>query len=88
MKPITKYSTSIISASRIPYILNNAFRIAVSERPGAVAIELPEDIAAEEVENPDLNISNEKIRRPIIDEKAINRLKEELEKAKSPIILI
>lgn len=88
MKPITKYSTSIVSASRIPYILNNAFRIAVSERPGAVAIELPEDIAAEEVENPDLNISNEKIRRPIIDEKAINRLKEELEKAKSPIILI
>jgi hypothetical protein len=40
------------------------------------------------VENPELNISNEKIRRPIIDEKSIKRLKEELEKAKSPIILI
>jgi acetolactate synthase I/II/III large subunit len=88
MKPITKFSTSIISSSRIPYILNNAFRIATSERPWAVAIELPEDIAAEEVENPELNISNEKIRRPIIDEKSIKRLKEELEKAKSPIILI
>lgn len=88
MKPITKYATSIVSGNKIPYILENAFRIATSERPGAVAIELPEDIAAEEVENPNLNISVEKIRRPIIDEKAIALLVQELQKAKSPIILV
>jgi acetolactate synthase-1/2/3 large subunit len=45
MKPITKYATTIVSPSRITYTLNNAFNIAKSERPGAVAIELPEDIA-------------------------------------------
>jgi thiamine pyrophosphate-dependent acetolactate synthase large subunit-like protein len=33
MKPITKYATTIVSGSRIPYILNNAFNRAVSERP-------------------------------------------------------
>jgi acetolactate synthase I/II/III large subunit len=33
MKPITKYSTSIISGVKIPYILQNAFKIAISERP-------------------------------------------------------
>ncbi|MDP5039178.1 MAG: acetolactate synthase large subunit [Candidatus Gracilibacteria bacterium] len=88
MKPITKFSSSIVSGDRIPYILNNAFRIAKSERPGAVAIEFPEDIAAENV---DVNLENyniQKIRRPIIDEKSILILKKELESAKSPIILI
>lgn len=33
-------------------------------------------------------MTNEKIRRPIIDEKSILRLKKELEHAKKPIILI
>ncbi|MDD5769481.1 MAG: acetolactate synthase large subunit [Candidatus Gracilibacteria bacterium] len=88
MKPITKYATTIISGNKIPHILHNAFKIATSERPGAVAVELPEDIAGEFVENPELIISNEKVRRPIIDEKSILILKEELQKAKSPIILI
>lgn len=88
MKPITKYATSIVSANKIPYVLENAFRIAVSERPWAVHIELPEDIASEMVENPNLNISGEKIRRPMIDEKSILRLKKELELAKTPIILV
>lgn len=88
MKPITKYATTLVSWNKIPYVLDNAFRIATSERPGAVAIELPEDIAAEMVENPNLNISVEKIRRPIIDEKAIALLVQELQKAKSPIILV
>jgi acetolactate synthase-1/2/3 large subunit len=45
MKPISKFATSIVSPSRIQFTLNNAFNIAKSERPGAVAIELPEDIA-------------------------------------------
>lgn len=88
MKPITKYATSIVSGNKIPYIVNNSFRIATSERPWAVHIELPEDIAWEEIENFNLEISNEKIRRPIIDEKSLIKLKWELEKSKQPIILI
>ena len=88
MKPITKYATSIVSGSRIPYILHNAFRIAVSERPGAVHIELPEDIAGEMVDDIEVEISNEKVRRPVIDEKSLSKLKNELQNAKTPIILI
>jgi thiamine pyrophosphate enzyme-like TPP-binding len=68
MKSITKFATTVVSASRIPYILINAFKDATSERPGAVHIELPEDIAREEVDEiPDIFL--EKIRRPIVDEK-------------------
>ena len=88
MKPITKYSKEIVSSSDISYILNNAIRIATEERPWAVAIELPEDIANEDVKIKDYIKFDNKIRRPIIDKKMLLILKEELEKSKSPMILI
>jgi len=90
MTPITKYATSIVSWNRIPYILENAFRIAEEEKPGAVHIELPEDIAAEEVETEYsiTDLATRKIRRPVIDSKSLQTLISELESARSPIILI
>src|SRR5512140_233135 len=45
MRPITKQSLSIVAPSMIPTIVRNAFRLAQAERPGAVHIELPEDVA-------------------------------------------
>lgn len=47
-KPITKWATSILSADTIPEVIAKAFKIATSGRPGAVLIELPEDIAAQD----------------------------------------
>lgn len=90
MKPITKYATSIPSWVRIPYTLENAFRIAEEEKPGAVCIELPEDIAAEEVPEDFslVNLGTQKERRPVVDRKWVEDLISEIEKAKSPIILI
>ncbi len=90
MKPVTKFSTSIVSGERIPYILENAFRIAEDEKPGAVHIELPEDIAGEQVEEKYslVDLKTQKLRRPVVDYKSIPLLIRELEKAKSPIILI
>ena len=90
MKPVTKHAISIVSGERIPYILENAFRIAEDEKPWAVHLELPEDIAAEEVaENfAQIDLKTHKIRRPEIDEKAIILVKQELEKAKCPIVLV
>jgi acetolactate synthase-1/2/3 large subunit len=48
MRPLTKQSQQIVSASSIPTLVRNAFRVAVEERPGPVHLELPEDVAAEE----------------------------------------
>jgi acetolactate synthase I/II/III large subunit len=48
MRPLTKQSQQIVSASAIPTLVRNAFRIAAEERPGPVHLELPEDVAAEE----------------------------------------
>lgn len=50
MKPITKMARQIVSASSIPTIVRDAFRVATEERPGPVLLELPEDIASEEAE--------------------------------------
>src|SRR5208337_2944691 len=47
MKPLTKLSRQIVSASLIPTLVREAFRVAEEERPGPVHLELPEDIAAE-----------------------------------------
>lgn len=88
MRPITKYATTIISGSRIPSLIHNAWKIARSERPGVVAIEFPEDIASEEVSVEDISAHLEKIRRPVIDDKMLAKLISEIEKAKRPIILI
>ena len=90
MKPVTKHAISIVSGERIPYILENAFRIAEDEKPGAVHLELPEDIAGEDVpaKYSLIDLGTCKIRRPVADYKAIPELIQEIQKAKSPIILV
>lgn len=90
MKPVTKYAMSVVSGERIPYILENAFRIAEEEKPGAVHLELPEDIAGEEVleEFSLIHLETRKVRRPVPDYKMIPELIVELEDAKAPIILV
>src|SRR5438309_7928003 len=50
MRPLTKMAQQIVSASSIPTIVRDAFRVATEERPGPVLLELPEDIAAEEAD--------------------------------------
>lgn len=49
MHPLTKYTKQVTHGAHVPSIVREAFRLAQEERPGAVHIELPEDIAAEEV---------------------------------------
>src|SRR5881394_1979444 len=50
MKPLTKYTRQIVSADNIPARVRESFRRAVEERPGAVHLELPEDIARDETD--------------------------------------
>ena len=50
MQPLTKYTRQIVSADSIPARVREAFRRAEEERPGAVHLELPEDIAHDEVD--------------------------------------
>lgn len=85
-KPVTKFTKQIIHAAAIPATVREAFRLAEEERPGAVHIELPEDIAAEEAEAPLLAV--QKVRRPVAEEKAIAAAVAMIEQARHPLLLI
>ncbi len=87
MKPITKRATSVPNGNRIPSIVRQAFKVAEDEKPGAVHIELAEDIAAEVVSETTL-FPSEKIRRPQIDEKMFHLLVDRIRQAKTPMILV
>jgi len=49
---ITKWSWSIRSAKNIPEIVRRSFKIALTEKPGATHIELPQDVAKKETHIP------------------------------------
>lgn len=87
MQPITKYTRQIVEGSKIPAMVREAFRIATEERPGAVHLELPEDIAAEEVTE-DRVFQVVKSRRPVADDVSIINASEMIEAAKMPLLLI
>jgi len=89
MKPVTKYATQIVSAKTIPARVREAFRVATSERPGAVHLELPEDIAAHDVPAESANLFPvDIIRRPAAEEKAVAKAVEMILAAKRPLILV
>lgn len=86
MKPVTKYAKQVVNGNNIPSMVREAFKIATTERPGAVHIELPEDIADEEV---DFNIYPVRsFHYPKADKDAILSAAKMIEKAKRPLLLI
>jgi len=86
MRPLTKYTHSIVSGNNIPSRIREAFRISQEERPGAAHLELPEDVAGEEAESQPLPRS--RARRPVAEGKAVKQAVEMIEKAKNPLLLI
>lgn len=86
MQPLTKYTKQIESGDRVPSSIREAFRRALEERPGAVHLELPEDIASEETDA--VVIEPSFARRPVAEEKAIDRAVDLIASAKSPLLLV
>jgi len=86
MRPVTKYCQQIVHGNAVSAKVREAFRLAEQERPGAVHLELPEDIAREEAE--DFLFPVEQIRRPAADAKAVRHAAEALRAARRPLLLI
>ncbi len=86
MKPLTKMSRQIVNGNNIPSLVREAFRHGEEEKPGAVYLELPEDIAAEEAEPHFFTPS--RIRRPGADSKIIEIAAERIRNAKRPLLLV
>ncbi|MDQ8205282.1 acetolactate synthase large subunit [Pelagicoccus sp. SDUM812003] len=87
MAPLTHYSKQIVSGSSIPSLVRNAFSSAEEERPGAAHLELPEDVAREEVEDLKPILASSR-RRPVVEEKALLEGCELLRRSNCPILLI
>jgi len=85
MRPISKWSQSILSADNITEVVRKAFKVAVAEKPGVTVIELPEDLAKLEIQ--DTPLAPVKVRRPAADHKAIAQAVDLIGKASNPIIL-
>ena len=86
MKPITKFAHQIVAGDNIPSKVREAIRLAEEEKPGAVHIEFPEDIAEEQ--SNELPIPASSVRRPVAEEKSIRAAVEKIAAAKSPILVI
>jgi acetolactate synthase I/II/III large subunit len=86
MKPITKRSVSIADPGTIPTVVRNAFKLAQAERPGAVHIELPEDVA-DSATNAALQLPGG-VRRPSPDGKAVAEAARLINSAQRPLILL
>lgn len=85
-QPITKISKQIQTASSIPALLREAFREAQAERPGAVHLELPEDVAAENTDAPLFPATHHL--RPSPYREALDLAVKVVTQSKHPLILI
>lgn len=82
---VTKWNQQIRVPHTIPEIIRKAFKQAVLEKPGAVHIELPEDIAAMDVDEKPLPVTSVPLSIPAEDE--IKKAADAINRAKRPIIL-
>ncbi len=86
MRPITKYTRQVVHGNNIPVIVREAVRLATEERPGAVHIELPEDIAAEECTAAPFPRTEPK--RPLPNNDSIDQAVAMVQAAQRPLLLI
>jgi acetolactate synthase-1/2/3 large subunit len=84
-KAVTKWSQAILSPDAIPEIIRKAVKLAVAEKPGAVHIELAEDVAKMDTSAQPLPVVP--VRRPAPDPVALDQAWELISKAKRPLII-
>lgn len=84
-RPVTKWATTVLHPENIPEIIRKAVRLSRTEKPGAVHIELPEDIAKLPVEGKPLSV--QRARRPVPADKIMDQAFERIKAAKRPIII-
>src|SRR5438309_2916194 len=85
-RSVTKWNTRISVPEATPEVVRKAFRLARLEKPGATHIELPEDVAAEDVDLRPLEVR--RTTYPRAPEEATLRAAELIRSAKAPVILV
>lgn len=84
--PVTKWNAQIVRPSITPEVVRKAFKLAQSEKPGAVHIDLPENIAAMAVEGSPLR--REEPEATFAAYKRFNEAAALISHANNPLILV
>ena len=84
-EPATKWSVSILDPNTIPEIVRKSVRLARHEKPGAVHIELPEDIAKENAD--ETPMIPRRFRRAVPEHNIVKEAFDILKNASKPVIL-
>jgi len=84
-RPVTKWARAVIHPDNTPEIVSKAFKLAATEKPGACHIELAEDIAHMEAKGKP--IRKQHLRRPVPDDKIVDRAFQRIRNARSPVII-
>ncbi|MFC1860611.1 acetolactate synthase large subunit [Chloroflexota bacterium] len=84
----TKWNTRIELPDVVPEVVRKAFKVAESEKPGAVHLELPDNIASRETNEAHVSpIPPIRVRRSSPDRHSLRRAAELIETSKFPVIL-
>lgn len=84
--PVTKWNTQIVRPSNTPEIVRKAFKLAQTEKPGAVHIDLPENIADMPAEGVPLRRDDKQ--QTFASFKSIQQAAVALSQASRPLILV
>ncbi|WP_067563153.1 acetolactate synthase large subunit [Halofilum ochraceum] len=84
-EPVTKWAQSVHHPDSIPEIVRKSVRTARGEKPGAVHIELAENIA--KMETDVRPMEPRRFRRPGVDDKVSDQAYELIRNARAPIII-
>lgn len=84
-RPVTKWNARVERPDVIPEVVRKAFRVAQMEKPGATHIELPEDVASEEVAG--LPLPRQEISYPASNQKGVAAAVVLLSQARYPMII-
>jgi len=85
MRPVTKWNTRIMHPPVAAEAVRKAFKVAQVEKPGPTHLDIPDDVAAEEVNEGPLPVNWPKRGEPA--EREIERALEILRSARYPIII-
>ena len=87
VRPVTKWSVTVMEAGQVPYAFRHAFHLMRSGRPGPVLIDLPLDVQKEIIEyDPDTDVPLE-VFKPRAHRRQIEKALYMLANATRPIII-
>jgi acetolactate synthase I/II/III large subunit len=86
MRPITKWAVTVERPERIGWTIRRAIHIATTGKPGPVYVEIPADIALQDVEMPEYATADTNVRTGP-DPQRIAEFRDLLEPAERPVIV-